>query len=107
MEINWLYLHSEHSADHDLFTVGFYAPDGKWHPESDHSDREAAANRVQYLNGGASIVLTNALQPFKELAYECLYNSNLKEDQTVYAYNKAKITMQDLRNVLSALQLNY
>lgn len=35
-----------------LWTVGFYDPSGKWHPESDHKSSEAAAGRVHYLNGG-------------------------------------------------------
>jgi hypothetical protein len=35
-----------------LYTVGFYDPTGKWHPESDHSEQEEAAQRVHYLNGG-------------------------------------------------------
>jgi hypothetical protein len=34
-----------------LWTVGFYDPDGKWVPESDHDNREDAAKRVAYLNG--------------------------------------------------------
>ncbi|MFO0898982.1 MAG: hypothetical protein U0836_16280 [Pirellulales bacterium] len=34
-----------------LYTVGFYDPAGKWQPESDHADREAAARRVAWLNG--------------------------------------------------------
>jgi len=36
-----------------LFTVGYYDPAGKWHPESDHTSRDDAAERVHYLNGGA------------------------------------------------------
>lgn len=35
-----------------LFTVGFYAPNGEWIPESDHDTTESAASRVHYLNGG-------------------------------------------------------
>jgi hypothetical protein len=35
-----------------LFTVGFYDPAGKWHPESDHDVSDDAARRVHYLNGG-------------------------------------------------------
>ena len=35
-----------------LWTVGFYRPDGKWMPESDHESEEKAAERVHYLNGG-------------------------------------------------------
>ena len=34
-----------------LYTVGFYDPSGRWHPDSDHNDREKAAARVAYLNG--------------------------------------------------------
>jgi hypothetical protein len=34
-----------------LWTVGFYSPDGKWHPESDYDSTDAAAVRVQRLNG--------------------------------------------------------
>lgn len=44
----YVYLRSEPG----LFTVGFYDPSGKWHAESDHSVREDAAARVNYLNGG-------------------------------------------------------
>ena len=38
-------------ATEDLFTVGFYRPDGKWEPESDHRTREEAAERTAWLNG--------------------------------------------------------
>lgn len=44
----WVYLES----DPGLYTVGYYAPDGEWMPESDHSSSEDAAKRVHYLNGG-------------------------------------------------------
>lgn len=45
---NWVYMQFEPG----LWTVGFYSPDGQWHPESDYTSREAAAERVHYLNGG-------------------------------------------------------
>lgn len=35
----------------NLWTVGFYDPQGNWHSESDHDSSEAAAKRVAYLNG--------------------------------------------------------
>ena len=44
----YVYIQSEPG----LWTVGFYDPKGKWHPESDHSNQEDAAKRVAYLNGG-------------------------------------------------------
>ncbi len=34
-----------------LFTVGFYAPNGEWHSDSDHGSRDEAAKRVAWLNG--------------------------------------------------------
>jgi hypothetical protein len=48
--MSYVYIRSEPG----LWTVGFYAPDGKWHTDSDHDDREEAASRVHYLNGGQS-----------------------------------------------------
>jgi len=35
-----------------LYVVGFYDPEGQWEPESDHAEREEAAKRVHWLNGG-------------------------------------------------------
>ena len=43
----YVYIESEPG----LWTVGFYSPDGEWHPESDHEVREDAAKRVSWLNG--------------------------------------------------------
>jgi hypothetical protein len=37
--------------DPGLYTVGFYDPQGKWHPESDHDNQDDAADRVAWLNG--------------------------------------------------------
>lgn len=51
----WIYLDTterEGGMAYPLFTVGFYDPGGEWQAESDHSTREAAAERVHYLNGG-------------------------------------------------------
>ena len=46
--MSYVYIRSEPQ----LWTVGFYKPDGKWEPESDHDNREEAAKRVAWLNGG-------------------------------------------------------
>ena len=43
----YVYINSEPG----LWTVGFYRPDGRWEPESDHQSIEAAAQRVAWLNG--------------------------------------------------------
>lgn len=45
---SWVYKKTEPG----LWTVGFYAPDGEWEPESDHRSSDAAADRVHWLNGG-------------------------------------------------------
>lgn len=49
------------SFEPGLWTVGYYSPDGKWQPESDHEKRDEAAERTHYLNGGTIIeVATSA-----------------------------------------------
>ncbi len=59
--MSYVYIQSERAGrkisegnyfEHSLWTVGFYSPDGKWEPESDHSTPDEAAARVAYLNGG-------------------------------------------------------
>ena len=45
---NYVYIQSEPG----LWTVGFYNPDDEWIPESDHDNKQEAAERVNYLNGG-------------------------------------------------------
>lgn len=53
--MTWLYIQSEAGNGRDafaLYTVGFYRPDGRWEPESDHITADSAARRVHYLNGG-------------------------------------------------------
>lgn len=41
----WVYVRSEPG----LYTVGFYDPQGKWHPDSDYNDSNQAAKRVHYF----------------------------------------------------------
>lgn len=45
----WVYIKTEPQ----LWTVGFYDPDGTFRTDSDHDNKEDAAARVAYLNGGA------------------------------------------------------
>lgn len=46
--MTYVYIKSEPQ----LYTVGHYDPTGKWHTDSDHNDRNEAAARAHYLNGG-------------------------------------------------------
>lgn len=46
--MRWIYIQTEPQ----LWTVGFFDPQGVFQGDSDHSSREKAARRVHYLNGG-------------------------------------------------------
>jgi hypothetical protein len=48
--MSWVYIKSEPQ----LYTVGFYTPEGDWRPESDWEFANDAAQRVHYLNGGSN-----------------------------------------------------
>lgn len=50
----WVYIQSEPN----LWTVGFYDPNGKWNPESDWDNKESAQKQVHYLNGGGRFSTT-------------------------------------------------
>lgn len=45
--MSWIYKQTEPG----LYTVGFYAPNGEFHTDSDHDSKEEAAKRCHYLNG--------------------------------------------------------
>lgn len=57
--MSYVYVKSEPQ----LWTVGFYKPDGRWEPESDHITSESAAKRTAWLNGAGAVagVLDEAL----------------------------------------------
>jgi len=46
----YVYIRSEPQ----LYTVGFYKPNGEWEPDSDHATVEAARSQVILLNGGTN-----------------------------------------------------
>lgn len=50
------------SGDDRLYTVGFYAPDGTWEPESDHGHDWEAAERVAWLNGSGDADLIERVE---------------------------------------------
>jgi hypothetical protein len=55
--MNYVYLKTPRES---LWTVGFYDPEGNWHPESDYGNEKEAAARVVELNGGSRKVATDA-----------------------------------------------
>ena len=42
-------------SEPELWTVGHYAPDGLWIPESDHDSPEKAVEQIEKLNAGKEI----------------------------------------------------
>ena len=50
-------------SDELRWTVGYYKPNGQWEPESNYEQKQCAAERVHYLNGGDAPVET-----FKDVA---------------------------------------
>lgn len=47
------YVYIRRSHDNDEWVAGFFMPDDTFARESKHDSPEAAARRVNYLNGGA------------------------------------------------------
>lgn len=46
----WVYRKDE---EFGIFLVGYYDPSGNWFTDSTYKDRDKAAERVRYLNGGS------------------------------------------------------
>lgn len=63
----------------NLFTVGFYAPTGKWTPESDWPDSESAAKRVNFLNGGVDPEVMECIASAIECLVQGLNSKRRKE----------------------------
>ena len=60
--MSYVYIQSEPT----LWTVGFYDPKGEWHPDSDHEDREKAAERTAWLNGSRPTMPEHIIQALNE-----------------------------------------
>ena len=69
----YVYIRSEPN----LYTVGFYAPDGQWHPDSDYDDRNGAADRVAWLNGQRDDKAPDAPEASYARAVVCRHDSKL------------------------------
>jgi hypothetical protein len=78
----YVYIQSETSPD--LFTVGFYQPDGSWEPDSDHPVREDAANRVASLNGETppdyTDVIYEELKRWERSLSGCIFNDDVMKE---------------------------
>jgi hypothetical protein len=53
-------------SETNVWTVGFYDPQGVWEPENDYSSKSEAANRIHWLNGGRYIRANDFRDRFPE-----------------------------------------
>lgn len=65
------YVHIFQKEDR-LWTVGFYEPDGRWHPVSDHDTEDEASNRVARLNGAAPALDSDQLMLISDVIRETI-----------------------------------
>lgn len=83
----YVYIQSEPT----LWTVGFYKPDGKWEPESDHGNPDKAAKRAAWLNGGSP---EPAIDPW--IAEQMSEDSNIDRDtETIQIWGAFGQALQD------------
>jgi hypothetical protein len=71
----WVYIQVDQngfaSNGKGIFQVGFYTANGTWHRDTDHGvDRESAAARVNYLNGGIGVQHADFIRLHDEVAAE-------------------------------------
>jgi len=63
-----------------LFTVGFYDPQGQWHPNSDYDDPDKAARQVAYLNGYNPELIQKLEQRVRQLESAVYHLENAVEN---------------------------
>jgi hypothetical protein len=59
---HYVYVRSEPQ----LWTTGFYKPNGDWEPDDDFGSPSEAGNRVAFLNGAGSIEKSNEIKVLEE-----------------------------------------
>lgn len=84
----WVYVRSEPN----LFTVGFYALDDKWHSDSDHDTKESAAEKVNFLNGNCEITkdLLEALEAYVVLDKDEIFGETTSRAKAAIAKAKGE-----------------
>lgn len=89
-EITYTYIRTEPQ----LWTTGFYNPEGQWEPENDFPTPEEAAKRVSYLNGENTLDSFDTSDIISELEERpCLLNTNLM--RLVHLLNTHKQALPD------------
>lgn len=85
-------------TNYGVWTVGFYDPKGKWHPESEEYSPQQAAKRVAWLNGKQISTFDSDRLTLKELLH-CL--------QTDLWDPNNKRTLARIRNLINAMSRDF
>jgi hypothetical protein len=90
-----MYVYIQSDTNPDLYTVGFYDPNGNWQPESDHRSARNAAEQVAWLNGyhNESSDLPDLEQYCRDFITEKLPQY---EDQEIYACDLGNEITQEI-----------
>ncbi len=75
-------------SEPNLWTTGFYKPDGSWYPESDWPTPGEAAQRTAYLNGAPN-------EKWVQTVEECI--QSLKQQIITFQIDLSKIKISQGR----------
>jgi len=96
-------MHVYKRTEPNLWTVGFYDPQGLWYPESDHPTEKEAANRAIILNGGeVESKTTKAVLFYYDAKHEQMLNElNLGEltDSELELANKIILWLYEVKAI--------
>ena len=77
--MNYVYINSEKG----LWTVGFYDPEGKWRPESDHDIVLNAIKKTHYLNGGNDNQSSVSIQMIENIVKPLIKETIIKVEKLI------------------------
>jgi hypothetical protein len=95
-------MYTYHHSEDNLWTVGFYSPDGKWHPECDCGTPEEAAKRTAYLNGRAAAIHPDMARRYT-LTLPCCAGQGLSISDLDYELDAHDIISDELAGVIMQL----
>lgn len=87
-------------SEDQLWTVGHYDGMGKFHPESDHSTPQAAADRVVLLNGGKIALDIATSASVQEAAKALMVDIEGMHDAKKLSLDKIRTARKDLSDSL-------
>lgn len=92
MSGQYVYIKSEPQ----LWTVGFYRPDGKWQSESDHESKEQAAERVALLNGAGILQYIERIIERLSLKQQAMKTNAVYDNELIGCITAQKIILTEI-----------